>query len=194
VQAVTPSGSQSSLQVTVNGAAWTEVPSLYDQAPAAQVFETINLPSGAAEVQFGDGVEGATLPTGQNNIIANYRVGIGRAGNVAVGAITTLVDRPVGVSGVNNPMAATGGQDAQSIDGIRKQRAADGADAGPRRFHYRLPELCRYLCRHRKGLRHLDSNGINRGVFLTVAGAGGAALPPGNLTLANLVSALQEYG
>ena len=40
------------------------------------------------------------MPTGQNNIIANYRVGTGSAGNVGAGAITTLVDRPVGVSGV----------------------------------------------------------------------------------------------
>ena len=32
---------------------------------------------------FGDGVEGATLPTGQNNIQASYRVGLGAAGNVA---------------------------------------------------------------------------------------------------------------
>jgi hypothetical protein len=119
VQAVTPSGSQSSLQVTVNGAAWTGVSSLYNQSPSAQVFATINLPGGKAEVQFGDGVEGSTLPTGQNNIIANYRVGIGSAGNVAAGSITTLVDRPVGVSGVNNPTAATGGQDAQSISDIR---------------------------------------------------------------------------
>jgi hypothetical protein len=37
-------------------------------------------------------------------------------------------------------------------------------------------------------------NGVNRGVFLTVAGVGGAALPPGNLTLASLVDALQAYG
>ena len=37
-------------------------------------------------------------------------------------------------------------------------------------------------------------NGINRGVFLTVAAAGGAALQPGNQTLANLVTALQNYG
>ncbi len=194
VQAVTPSGSQSSLQVTVNGAAWTEVPSLYDQAPAAQVFETINLPSGAAEVQFGDGVEGATLPTGQNNIIANYRVGIGAAGNVAAGAITTLVDRPVGVSGVNNPMAATGGQDAQSIDGIRSNAPQTVLTLGRAVSITDYQNFAATFAGIAKAYAIWIPNGINRGVFLTVAGAGGAALPPGNLTLANLVSALQEYG
>ena len=92
---------------------------LYDQAATAPVFATLNLPGGAAAIQFGDGVEGATLPTGQSNIQANYRVGLGSAGNVAAGTITTLVDRPLGVSGVTNPLPATGGQDAQSVDDIR---------------------------------------------------------------------------
>ena len=49
----------------------------------------------------------------------SYRIGIGSAGNVAAGAITTLIDRPLGVSGVTNPLPATGGQDAQSVDDIR---------------------------------------------------------------------------
>ena len=35
------------------------------------------------------------------------------------GAITTLIDRPLGVSGVTNPLGATGGQDPQSVDDIR---------------------------------------------------------------------------
>jgi hypothetical protein len=37
-------------------------------------------------------------------------------------------------------------------------------------------------------------NGVNRGVFVTVAADGGAALPPGNLTLSNLTTALRTYG
>jgi hypothetical protein len=37
-------------------------------------------------------------------------------------------------------------------------------------------------------------SGPARGVFLTVAGADGAALPPGNPTLAKLVTALRDYG
>jgi len=37
-------------------------------------------------------------------------------------------------------------------------------------------------------------SGFYRGVFLTVAAAGGSALPPGNLTLANLTNSLLAYG
>ena len=119
IQAPTPTGSLSTLQVRANGVAWTAVPTLYNQPPTAQVFTTLNLPGGSAQVQFGDSVEGSTLPTGQSNIQASYRTGIGAAGNVAAGAVTTLIDRPLGVSGVINPAPATGGQDPQSIDDIR---------------------------------------------------------------------------
>ena len=47
IQAPTPTGSLSTLQVRANGVAWTAVPTLYNQAPTAQVFTTLNLPGGA---------------------------------------------------------------------------------------------------------------------------------------------------
>jgi hypothetical protein len=194
VQAASPSGSTSSLAVTANGAAWTEVETLYNQSPAAQVYETLNLPGGTAEVQFGDGVEGATLPTGQSNIIANYRVGLGAAGNVGAGTITTLVDRPVGVSGVNNPMAATGGQDAQSVNDIRTNAPQSVLTLGRTVSITDYQNFAATFAGIAKTYAMWIPNGANRGVFLTVAGPGGAALPPGNLTLANLVTALQDYG
>ena len=37
-------------------------------------------------------------------------------------------------------------------------------------------------------------SGPGRGVFVTVAAAGGSALPPGNATLDNLIAALHNYG
>src|SRR5262249_51473826 len=119
VQAPTSTGRQSTLQVEVNSAKWTEVPSLYQQGTSSRVDTTLNQPGGHTDILFGDGVEGATPPSGQNNIRANYRVGSGLSGNVAARSITTLVDRPLGVSGVDNPQEATGGQDAQSVNDIR---------------------------------------------------------------------------
>jgi predicted phage baseplate assembly protein len=194
VQAATPSGSLSSLDVKANGASWTEVPTLYNQAPTAQVFETMNLVGGKALVQFGDGVEGATLPTGQNNIIANFRVGIGSAGNVAAGSITTLVDRPVGVNGVNNPMAATGGQDAQSIDDIRTNAPQTVFTLGRAVSITDYQNFAATFAGIAKAYAIWIPNGVNRGVFVTVAATGGVQLSPGNLTLGNLTNALLDYG
>ena len=193
-QAALASGSASSLQVQANGAAWAEVPSLYAQSPNAQVFDVMNLTGGKTVVQFGDGVEGATLPTGQSNIIANYRVGLGAAGNVAAGTITTLVDRPVGVKGVTNPAAATGGQDAQSINDIRANAPQSVLTLGRAVSITDYQNFASTFAGIAKANAIWIPNGINRGVFLTVAGAGGVALPPGSATLANLVSALQSFG
>jgi hypothetical protein len=194
IQAQTPTGSQSSLQVTANGAAWTLVPTLYEQPPAAQVYATMNMAGGAALVQFGDGVEGATLPTGQNNIIANYRVGIGSAGNVLAGAITTLVDRPLGVNGVINPMAATGGQDAQSIDSIRSNAPQTVLTLGRAVSIMDYENFAANFAGIAQAYAIWIPNGVNRGVFVTVAATDGVALPPGNLTLQYLTSALAAYG
>jgi baseplate J-like protein len=194
VQAPTLTGSLSSLQVTANGAAWTAVPTLYNQKPTAQVYTTLNMPGGIAQVQFGDGVEGATLPTGQGNIQASYRIGIGSAGNVAAGAITTLVDRPVGVSGVSNPLPATGGQDPQSVDDIRANAPLSVLTLGRAVSITDYQNFAATFAGIAKASASWIPNGAYRGVFLTVASAAGAALPPGNLTLSNLVTALQNYG
>jgi hypothetical protein len=194
VQATTPTGRQSTLQVTANQVKWTEVPTLYEEAPSKTVFSTLNQSDGTADVLFGDGVEGATLPTGQNNIQATYRVGSGLAGNVAAGAITTLIDRPLGVSGVVNPQAATGGQDPQSISDIRANAPLSVLTLG------RAVSITDYqnFAASYAGIAKANAiwipSGPGRGVFLTVAAAGGAALPPGNPTLGKLVSSLQAYG
>ena len=194
IQAPTPTGSLSTLQVRANGVAWTAVPTLYNQPPTAQVFTTLNLAGGGAQVQFGDGVEGSTLPTGQSNIQASYRIGIGAAGNVAAGAVTTLIDRPLGVSGVTNPAPATGGQDPQSIDDIRANAPLSVLTLGRAVSITDYQNFAAAFAGIAKAYAIWIPNGADRGVFLTVAGSGGAALPLGNLTLANLVAALQSYG
>jgi len=192
-QAPTPSGRTSSLEITVNGAAWKEVQSLYAQPPDAQVFATMNLSGGTTIAQFGDGEEGATLPTGQNNLIASYRVGIGAAGNVAAGSIITLVDRPLGVSGVTNPMPATGGQDAQSVEDIKTNAPQTVLTLGRAVSITDYQNFAATFAGISKAYALWIPNGPYRGVFLTVAGANGAALT-GSQTLTNLAKALQAYG
>jgi len=39
---------------------------------------------------FGDGVDGARLPSGRENIVASYRSGIGTGGNLDAGQLTLL--------------------------------------------------------------------------------------------------------
>jgi hypothetical protein len=194
VQAPTPSGRASTLQVKADGVAWTEVPSLYGRAPSDRLFTVLDGPGGKAQVHFGDNVEGATLPTGGHNVQASYRVGLGAGGNVAAGAITTLLDRPLGVGNVVNPLAATGGQDADSVDDIRVKAPTTVLTLGRAVSVVDYQNLAASFAGIAKATAFWIPAGAYRGVFITVAGAGGAALAPGNPTLGNLVTALQSYG
>jgi predicted phage baseplate assembly protein len=194
VQAPTPTGRQTTLKVSANGVAWDEVASLYQEGSNQQVFSTLNQPGGVTTILFGDGMEGTTLPTGQNNIQATYRIGGGVSGNVSAGSITTLIDRPVGVSGVINPQAATGGQDPQSVADIRANAPLSVLTLGRAVSITDYQNYAATFAGIAKAYAIWIPSGPGRGVFVTVAGAGGVALPPGNLTLANLVTSLRDYG
>jgi predicted phage baseplate assembly protein len=194
VQSPTASGRADTLSVKADGVAWTEVPSLYGQPATARVFTVLDGPGGKAVVYFGDNVEGATLPTGDHNIVASYRVGLGADGNVPAGAITTLVDRPLGVSGVVNPLPATGGQDADSVNDVRAKAPTTVLTLGRAVSIVDYQNLAASFAGIAKASAFWIPAGAYRGVFITVAGAGGAALPPGNPALANLVTAFKNYG
>jgi hypothetical protein len=206
--AVTASGAAPQLTVRIDGVAWQEVPTLYNASPAAQAYVVVQQadgsasPAGAAggnsggpsEIRFGDGEEGARLPTGQNNVRATYRVGSGLAGNVRAGSLTTLVDRPLGVSGVSNPAPATGGQDAQSVDDLRTNAPQSVLTLGRAVSITDYQNFASVFPGIAKAHAIWIPSGPARGVFLTVAGAGGAALPDGDPTLSALIGALRAYG
>jgi predicted phage baseplate assembly protein len=100
----------STLAITVNGQAWSEVPFLFGQGPAARVFVTAQDADQITTVMFGDGVNGARLPAGRNNIIANYRFGSGSASPPA-GTLTVIANPYPGLRALRNPVAAGGGAD-----------------------------------------------------------------------------------
>jgi predicted phage baseplate assembly protein len=107
-----PLGATPELEVRVDGLLWHEVDSLAGRGPRDRVYVTGTTADGRTTVTFGDGVHGARLPTGSENVRARYRFGTGRAANVRANRITQAVTRPLGVTGVTNPQAATGGADA----------------------------------------------------------------------------------
>jgi hypothetical protein len=119
VPAATTSGTASTLDVTVDDLTWTEVPALYPHGPHDHVFTTDLDAAGNITVVFGDGARGARPATGSLNIRASYRHNLGVAGNLNAQALSNLVDRPLGVTAVANPVPATGGVDPQTPDAAR---------------------------------------------------------------------------
>jgi hypothetical protein len=123
--APTPVGAQSTLSVFVDSVRWNEVPDLISADPVDRRYMITVDQQGATNVVFGDGVHGARPSTGRENIRATYRSGIGTAGNVDAGRITLATSRPLGVTGVTNPLPATGGADAEGQDAVRRNASAN---------------------------------------------------------------------
>ncbi|WP_194918887.1 putative baseplate assembly protein [Catenulispora rubra] len=190
----TPSGAASTLQVRVNGVLWTEVDSFAGHGPAERIYTTSTASDGKTVVTFGDGVTGARLPTGTENVRARYRVGLGRSGDVEAGQVTQLTTRPLGVSAVTNPVAGTGGADPDPPELARSNiplalTALDRLVSVPDYEDFARS----YAGIGRAGAQRL-SDGARQVVHVTVAGVDDSPLLPDNGLLASLHAALSEFG
>lgn len=120
VSAPAVSGVESTLEVRVNDVQWYETGSLAALGLNDRKFITFQDDNEKTSIIFGDGKRGARLPTGQENIKATYRSGIGKPGNVKADQISLLATRPLGVKAVINPIRASGGADKEGRDQARK--------------------------------------------------------------------------
>jgi hypothetical protein len=114
------SGIASTLQVRVNDVLWAEVPALFGHGPEEQIYTIRLSDDGKTRVIFGDGRNGARLPTGTGNVRATYRQGIGLEGEVAAGRLTLATTRPLGVRAVTNPADATGAAAPAKLEDARQ--------------------------------------------------------------------------
>jgi hypothetical protein len=112
---------QSTLTIQVDDVTWTEVETLHDVGPDSQVYSVDLDHEGRATINFGDGEHGARLPTGTQNVIATYRVGLGSSGDVAGGSLNVLLSPPPGVASVTNPIPASDGVDPESAGSVRRK-------------------------------------------------------------------------
>jgi hypothetical protein len=115
----TAAGTASSLVVRVDGVQWDEAPSLCPLKPEDRHYIVRRDNEGNSTIIFGDGKHGARLPTGQENVTARYRTGIGAQGEVEAGSLTMLKAKPLGVKEVNNPIPASGAGDPEQLDAAR---------------------------------------------------------------------------
>jgi len=68
------------LQIWVSDRLWTRVDSLFAAAATDEVYVVREDANGDSWVQFGDAVSGARLPSGLNNVVAKWRVGVNAFG------------------------------------------------------------------------------------------------------------------
>jgi hypothetical protein len=119
VPAATSTGAACTLQVQVNNIIWQQEPSLFGLGPTDRAYIARQNDDGTTTITFGDGVTGGLLPTGQNNVTATYRVGLGTGGNLPAGSISVLQSRPPGLRAVSNAVPASGGADPENLNDAR---------------------------------------------------------------------------
>jgi hypothetical protein len=121
------------LQVTtpIDVEEWRSMPDLLDSGPLDEHFVAEIDDEGRAILRFGDGEYGRRLPD-TTALRAVYRIGNGRSGNV--GRDTIAHAAPVvpstWITSLRNPIAATAGVDAETIEEVRQ--------LAPQAFHTEL--------------------------------------------------------
>jgi hypothetical protein len=194
LSAPTPSGATSTLNVTVNEIDWQEDDNVAEMGPTDHAFITQTDNSAITSVIFGNGVYGARVPTGNGNVKAVYRYGIGSVGNVDAGQISQLATRPLGAQAVINPLPATGGADADTLDQARANVpiAVMALD--------RLVSVSDYAAFSRnyagigKAASSMLTDGRRQLVYVTIAGAEDIPIDTTSDLYNNLVQSLMQYG
>ncbi len=192
VSAATASGTASTLDVRVDGVLWTEASSLYRQPADARVYTTRRADDGTVTVQFGDGISGARLPTGVENVTASYRTGIGTEGLVDAGQIQLLMTRPLGVKDVGNPTASAGAADPERLADARRNAPLTVLTLDRVVSVRDVQDFARAFAGIGKALATVLWSGERRIVHLTVAGVDGAEVPEGSPLFGRLAGALDQ--
>lgn len=194
LSAANEAGAASALAVRVGDVEWRERPTLFGAAPTARAYCLTVDEQGRTWVAFGDGLRGARLPSGTNNVRAQYRQGLGRAGNVGPDRLTQLMTRPPGLKGVTNPLAAQDGADPEPASQARRSMPLHTRTLG------RVVSVLDYgdfalafagIGKAQAAVLQLPSGPT---VAITVAGQDGAPLAPDGPTCTSLLLALKAGG
>jgi predicted phage baseplate assembly protein len=194
VSAATASGAASTLELRVNDLLWHEAPALFGHDPQEYIYVSRTDDDGKTTVEFGDGVTGVRLPSGQDNVRAKYRKGIGLDGLVKAGHLTSLLTRPLGIKSVTNPEDATGAQDRESLDDARTNAPLTVLTLDRTVSLQDYEDFSRAFAGVAKALATWTWDGQNKRVFITVAGPNGAEIKPDSDTYINLLAALKQAG
>ena len=194
VSASNPSGVDSSLKVYVNDVKWHETAGLVFAGPGDRQFATTVDNEDTVSLVFGNGINGARLPTGAENIRAEYRAGIGKPGNVRAEQISLLKTKPLGVKEVINPLRASGGADRETGDQARKN-APLAIMALDRLVSVRdYEDFSRTYAGIGKAVAAELSDGRRQLVHVTIAGADDIPIETHSDLFRNLRQALLDFG
>ena len=194
VPASNPTGVDSTLQVFVNSVQWHEVDTLAGLGPKDRSFITKTDEAGKTSVIFGNGGQGARLPTGLANVTSIYRNGIGKPGNVKAEQISLLQSRPLGVKAVINPLPASGGADKENRDQARENAPLAVMSLDRLVSVQDYADFTRTFAGIGKATARKLSDTKRRLVHVTIAGAEDIPIDASSDLYKNLVTTLRKFG
>ncbi len=105
--------------ISLNQGTWQPQRDLLASDPLAKEFVVEVEEDGFASLRFGDGQHGVR-PQAGDTFSPAYRVGNGVRGNVGAETIVNIVSTESAISGVRNPLPASGGVDPETIEQVRQ--------------------------------------------------------------------------
>ncbi len=192
VSASTPSGTKSTLEIRVNDILWKNVNTFYGYGPDDRIYVTRIDNEGYTTVIFGDGVTGARLPGGQNNIKAKYRKGLGLDGILKKDQLSQLMTKPLGVKSATNPIESSGGADQENLVNAKKNAALSVLTLDRIVSLQDFEDFARAFAGIEKSLAVWSWRHGRRCIFITVAGPKGVLIKKDSTVYGNLIKALMN--
>lgn len=193
VSAPTPSGALSTLGIHVDGVLCQEASSFFDLDSDNRSYIVRIDDDSKTHITFGDGINGARLPTGAENIIATYRNGIGPEGEVSAGSLTLLQSRPPGVRSVTNPLAASGAESPEQLSDARRNAPVTVQTLDRIVSLQDFENLARSFAGIGKAQAQALHVGQSRLVHITVAAASGSEVDPKSKTYEDLCNSIDSF-
>lgn len=105
--------------ITLNGGSWHPRRDLLASDSFAAEFVVEVEDDGFAALRFGDDQHGRR-PQPKDTFLATYRVGNGTRGNIGAESLINIVTSELAISGVRNPLPASGGVDPETNEHVRQ--------------------------------------------------------------------------
>lgn len=187
-------GASAELTVRVGDIAWHERPTMYGAVSTERACTLSTDEQGRQYVVFGDGLRGARLPSGSNNVRAAYRKSLGVDGNVAADKLTQLMSRPLGLKSVSNLLAAEGGTDPEAPSAARRSMPLFTRTLGRAVSLLDYEDFARAFSGVAKAQAQVLALNTGTTVAITIAGPDGNPLTSASPVWQHLLSALKNNG
>lgn len=188
----TASGREATLTVRVNNVLWSETRGFFGLQPDSENYLVRIEDDSTTRVIFGDGQQGARLPTGLENVTATYRSGIGLVGEVAAGSLSLIKTRPLGIRSVVNPVAASGAEDPERLDKARENAPLTVLTLDRIVSRQDYEDFARAFAGIGKAQAIAIWDGFRKQVHITIAAANGQPIANNSKTYQNLKQAIAD--